>query len=281
MRKIIVLIIAFVVLFVTIGVFINGIGFLKINGISNIKQKDQMLSTKVLELENCVNNEYKGALLKLNNTYNSYKNSKNDYNEQVAISSLNRSSYASQTERYNVDFLLTKIGKYAEEENVVIKVAVVPSEAIEDYYHLNIMVWGTYLYTANFIYDIESDSKLGFKIDNFKMVPYYTDGSNYAGMSEEQMEQEKKQDEKFDVVCTFTCKDIPIKDLTIDEDTFLTKEMFERKKVEGNFDKEYSDGSTEESTEQNTNSDSNSNTNSNNINTNSNATNTTENVVTN
>ena len=185
MRKIIMLISAFVVLFVTIGVFINGIGILKINGISDIKQKDQMLSAKIQELDVCVNNEYKAALAKLNSTYNLFKNSKNEYNEQVVISSLNKSSYASQTERYNVDYLLTKIGKYAEEEDVVIKTNIVPSEALEDYYHLNFMVWGTYLYTANFIYDIESDSKLGFKIDNFKMVPYYVDEAKYSKMDEE------------------------------------------------------------------------------------------------
>lgn len=250
MRKIIMLILAFCILFVTIGVFINGIGILNINGISDIAQKDKMLSSKILELDNCVNNEYKGALSKINNTYNLFKNSKNEYNEQVVISSLNKSSYASQTERYDADYLMTKIGNYAEDEDVIIKTIVVPSEAVEDYYHLNFMVWGTYLYTANFIYDIESDSKLGFKIDNFKMVPYYTDGSKYSGMSEEEQKNEKIQDEKFDVVCTFTCKDIPIKDLSVDEDTFLTKEMFEVKKVEGSFDSEYS---SEATTSQNTN----------------------------
>jgi len=280
MRKIIMLISAFVVLFVTIGVFINGIGILKINGISDIKQKDQMLSAKIQELDVCVNNEYKAALAKLNSTYNLFKNSKNEYNEQVVISSLNKSSYASQTERYNVDYLLTKIGKYAEEEDVVIKTNIVPSEALEDYYHLNFMVWGTYLYTANFIYDIESDSKLGFKIDNFKMVPYYTDESYYSGMSPEQMEQEKKQNEKFDVVCTFTCKDIPIKDLTVDEDTFLTKEMFDRNKVEQNFDQENSDGTTEEQPTENTNIDVNNNNTNSNV-TNSNANNANTNAVVN
>ena len=280
MRKIIMLISAFVVLFVTIGVFINGIGILKINGISDIKQKDQMLSAKIQELDVCVNNEYKAALAKLNSTYNLFKNSKNEYNEQVVISSLNKSSYASQTERYNVDYLLTKIGKYAEEEDVVIKTNIVPSEALEDYYHLNFMVWGTYLYTANFIYDIESDSKLGFKIDNFKMVPYYTDESYYSGMSPEQMEQEKNQNEKFDVVCTFTCKDIPIKDLTVDEDTFLTKEMFDRNKVEQNFDQENSDGTTEEQPTENTNIDVNNNNTNSNV-TNSNANNANTNAVVN
>ena len=280
MRKIIMLILAFCILFVTIGVFINGIGILKINGISDIKQKDQMLSAKIQELDVCVNNEYKAALDKLNSTYNLFKNSKNEYNEQVVISSLNKSSYASQTERYNVDYLLTKIGKYAEEEDVVIKTNIVPSEALEDYYHLNFMVWGTYLYTANFIYDIESDSKLGFKIDNFKMVPYYTDESYYSGMSPEQMEQEKKQNEKFDVVCTFTCKDIPIKDLTVDEDTFLTKEMFDRNKVEQNFDQENSDGTTEEQPTENTNIDVNNNNTNSNV-TNSNANNANTNAVVN
>ena len=116
MRKIIIIISVVCVSLLTIEVFIHGIGILKINGISDISKKDKMLDIKIGELDDCVNNEYKGALAKLNSTYDLFLNSKKEYNQQTVISSLNKSSYASQTERYNVDYLLTKIGKYAEEE---------------------------------------------------------------------------------------------------------------------------------------------------------------------
>lgn len=246
MRKIIIIISVVCVSLLTIEVFIHGIGILKINGISDISKKDKIIDMKISELDNYVNNEYKNALSNLNSTYNLFLNSKNEYNQQSVISSLNKSSYASQTERYNVDYLLTKIGKYAEEEDVIIKTIITPSEAVEDFYHLNFMVWGTYLYTANFIYDIENDSKLGFKIDNFKMVPYYVDEAKYSKMDEETKAREMMQDKKIDVICTFSCKDIPIKDLSLDDDTFLTKDMFEVKNVEKNFELGYStDGSAE------------------------------------
>ena len=236
MRKIIMLLATICVLVLTIEIFINGIGILNINGVNKISNKNKEIDAKIIELDDCVNKEYREALDRLNNTYNLFENDKKDYNEQVVISSLNKNSYATQNERYDLDYLLTKIGKYADDEDVILKTRIEPSEAIEGFYHVNFMVWGTYLYTANFIYDIESDSKLGFKIDNFKMVPYYVDEHKYDEMDEETKLREKMQDEKIDVVCTFTCKDIPIKAITSEDETFLTKKMFEIKTVESQFD---------------------------------------------
>ena len=246
MRKIIIGISVVCVLCLTIVVLINGIGILNINGIKSISKKDEIINEKIVELDNSINNQYKSALARLSSTLNLFENSKTEYNQQLAMSSLNKSSYATQTEKYNVDYLLTKIGNYAKEEDVILKAKIEPSEVVQDYYHLNFMVWGTYLYTANFIYDIESDSKLGFKIDNFKMVPYYVDPSKYEeekkdnGNNKEkdavEVNLDKIRDEKIDVVCTFTCKDIPINALTLEEDEFLTKEMFEIKNVEEKFD---------------------------------------------
>ena len=170
MRKIIIGISVVCVLCLTIVVLINGIGILNINGIKSISKKDEIINEKIVELDNSINNQYKSALARLSSTLNLFENSKTEYNQQLAMSSLNKSSYATQTEKYNVDYLLTKIGNYAKEEDVILKAKIEPSEVVQDYYHLNFMVWGTYLYTANFIYDIESDSKLGFKIDNFKLI---------------------------------------------------------------------------------------------------------------
>ena len=249
MRKIIMLLATICVLVLTIEIFINGIGILNINGVNKISNKNKEIDAKIIELDDCVNKEYREALDRLNNTYNLFKNDKKDYNEQVVISSLNKNSYATQNERYDLDYLLTKIGKYADDEDVILKTRIEPSEAIEGFYHVNFMVWGTYLYTANFIYDIESDSKLGFKIDNFKMVPYYVDEHKYDEMDEETKLREKMQDEKIDVVCTFTCKDIPIKALTSEDETFLTKKMFEIKTVENEFD---SDGESNQNINSNT-----------------------------
>ena len=222
MRKILFLIAACCVLCLTIFVFLEGIGIFKINGIRDIIKQDNELESKVKDLDKCVNVDYKNALNKLDNTYKLLKNSKSEYNQQLIISSLNKRSYASQTETYDIDYLLTRIGNYAKDEKVIIKTNIVPSEAMQDYYNMNFMVLGTYLYTANFIYDIESDSRLGFKIDNFKMVPY--SGSKYQGI--------------IDVVCTFKCKDIPINSITLENDDFMTRDMFDINKIEESFDKD-------------------------------------------
>ena len=64
-------------------------------------------------------------------------------------------------------------------------------------YNLNFTVKGQYLGIADFIHDIENDSRLGFKIENFKLLPG---------------ESESKEGEKDTntLVGTFICKDISI-----------------------------------------------------------------------
>ena len=89
----------------------------------------------------------------------------------------------------------TKIGNFARDENVVIKMDLVQSGSSSNLYTLNFTVTGEYSSITNFIYDIENDSKLGFKIDEFKMGA--ADASTLSA--------------------TFSCKEIPIIVGTVDQ----------------------------------------------------------------
>ena len=113
--------------------------------------------------------------------------------------------------RYEIETLWVKIGNHATSEGTVIKMDVVqggtgietPSTETEvsnttstssnqdyAYYNLNFTVNGSYISITDFISDIENDDELGFKIEDFKLVPS-SSGS--------------------DLQATFTCKDILIK----------------------------------------------------------------------
>ena len=64
------------------------------------------------------------------------------------------------------------------------------NNSLEDMYDLKFTATGSYISISDFIYAIENDSTLGFKIEEFKMIP--SESAN-------------------DLKATFVCKDIAIK----------------------------------------------------------------------
>ena len=95
------------------------------------------------------------------------ENAKSEYESKALL--LGNSSYYLQTEEYEIEFLWTRIGNYANDNDVKIKIDVTNS-SISGRYDLNFTVTGKYPDVTQFIYDIENDSKLGFKIEDFNMV---------------------------------------------------------------------------------------------------------------
>lgn len=62
----------------------------------------------------------------------------------------------------------TIIGNYATKEEVTITLDIVEGTS-KDNYNLNFTVTGGYVGITDFIYDLENDEKLNFKIENLKM----------------------------------------------------------------------------------------------------------------
>ena len=77
---------------------------------------------------------------------------------------------ANQIEKYTLETLWVLLGNHADAEGVDVKIDIVKGNT-SDVYNLNITATGTYVGITEFISDIENDSKLGFKIEAFKMVP--------------------------------------------------------------------------------------------------------------
>ena len=101
---------------------------------------------------------------------------------------------ANQIERYEVETLWVKLGNYATSEGAIMRMDIVKgSENAEDTYNLKFTVNGSYISITDFISDIENDTTLGFKIEEFKMAPS-TSGQ--------------------DLQATFVCKNIAIKDVS-------------------------------------------------------------------
>ena len=188
MRKVLISILVGLMLIGSGFFMVNGLAKLNIKGARGIDEKDAQIESKISELSNIISMTYTGAESNLKQAANKLIDSKTEYENQAALSNSNSSSYASKLETYDIDYLWTKLGNYAKDENVVIKIEVTSGGASANLYNLNFTVTGSYVGTTDFIYDIENDSKLGFKIDNFKMIT----------------------GENSEVIGAFVCQDIPL-----------------------------------------------------------------------
>ena len=195
MKKLLILILIALVLTLTIFTVVNGleIGNFQILGIQGIKEKSEALEKVVTEATKLASSDFPNKVTQLNTSMKKLKEEKNNYEDMVAVSSSDDVQAASQLAKYKVDFLWTKIGTHATSEGVVIKMDITNGSGATDTYNLNFTVNGGYINIAEFIRDIEDDSKLGFKIEEFSMK---------AGSS------------TSDLQATFVCKDVPIEGIS-------------------------------------------------------------------
>lgn len=200
MRKIIFAVLAIVLLIFTGFIIYRGtsIGKIKIWGIKQISEENDVIDQKNADLATLVNVSYPNALTQLNNSGEAMQAEKKKYEEEVTMAS--SSKYYMQSEKYKLEFLWTKIGNYAKDNNINPKMEVSNGSA-NGIYNLTISAVGKYKNVASFIYAIENDSRLGFKIEDFSMV------------------QEPVEDEENTtnlVRGKFTCKEIKIDLKSID-----------------------------------------------------------------
>ena len=196
MRKILISILVCLLLIGSAFFMVNGISKVNIKGIKGLSEKNEQIEQKISDLSNVISVTYANTESNLKRTANTLQDSKTEYENQAALSNSQSPSYASQLETYDIDYLWTKLGNYARDEKVVIKIDLVASGTSTNLYNLNFTTTGAYVNITNFIYEIENDSKLGFKIDEFKM--------NSSGDT---------------LTATFSCKEVPIKVGSIDQAT--------------------------------------------------------------
>lgn len=195
MKKLLIVLLITLVLALTIFTVVNGlkIGNFEILGIKGIQAKNANLEKSVTEATKLASSEFPNKVSQLNTSMKKLKEEKTNYEDMVAVSSSDDVQAASQLAKYKIDFLWTKIGTHATSEGVVIKMDITNGSGAADTYNLNFTVNGGYINIAEFIRDIEDDSKLGFKIEEFSMK---------AGSS------------TSDLQATFVCKDVPIEGIS-------------------------------------------------------------------
>ena len=107
-----------------------------------------------------------------------------------------------QIEKYKIEYLWNKIGNYAKKEGVALDLDV-QKTTIDETYNVNFSLEGNYVGVTDFIYDIENDDELNYKVKNFKMEPTTRTTTSSSGKTTTEVD-------KVILKATFTVENIII-----------------------------------------------------------------------
>ncbi len=175
MRKILLSII--IVLFLALGYVSlkNGIhiGDMQILSIEQIGQKSQELKTKIDDANQLIEVNYPQKITELTNAEKQLQQSEEEYYKYTNISSDEEILNAMEQKSYTIEFLWANLGTHARKQGVTLTFEIVSSSAgINGINDIKFTVNGSYIAVTNFIYAIENDTDLNFRIQNFKLLPY-------------------------------------------------------------------------------------------------------------
>ena len=145
------------------------VGSFRILSISNIKQESLNLDNEVDELNNLKNATYKKKIDDLQTATKDLTTAKQKYLDLASVSSDEEIQEANLEQTYAMEFLWNKVGSYATKEGVTLKWDV-SSTGVNNKYTLNFTTTGSYVGVISYIYALENDSDLAFRIENFKMT---------------------------------------------------------------------------------------------------------------
>lgn len=201
MKKLLLLILIALLAALSIFIVFNGleIGKIEVLGVREIQSRSNDLDEQIKNASKLAQTDYKQAVNTVESNTKELKTTKQEYQDLTAVSSEGDVSLASQIEKYEIETLLIKLGNHAKSEGAKIKIDITKdSTNSQDSYNLKFTVNGSYVAITEFISDIENDSILGFKIEEFKMQP---------SSSTEELQ------------ATFTCNNIAIEGITINNTT--------------------------------------------------------------
>ena len=153
----------------------NGIeiGDFKILSIAQIDQSSKDLTSKIEEVTTLMDTSYTKKISELNSASDKMETAKKAYLSATNFSTDEQILQAMQEESYSIEFLWARVGNHATKEGVNLKLEIVAaSTGTSGVNDLKFTVDGSYIGITNFIYAIENDTDLNFRIQNFKLLPY-------------------------------------------------------------------------------------------------------------
>lgn len=186
MKKLLISIIGIIILILIIVSVVNGVRILKfsIYSIKNIKATGENLDKKIEEANTEENQNYAKAVNDINESVKNLENIKKKYEEKINSLGLNSELGITQIEKYKIEYLWNKIGSYARKEGIRIDLDI-QETTIAETYTINFSLNGPYVGITDFLYDIENDDELNYKVKNFKVIPTTNTVTSTSGQTTE------------------------------------------------------------------------------------------------
>lgn len=166
MRKILIGILTILLIVMAVLVITKGltIGNFKILSVKQIIEGNDKLTAEISETEKLIRSNYPTELEILDSTVSSLLAAKEEYQDLADVSTKSEINKATTVETYTVEFLWTRLGRHATAEGVYLSYTPTNNS-------IKFTVSGDYIPILSFVSAIENDSKLGFRIENFKLIP--------------------------------------------------------------------------------------------------------------
>lgn len=176
MRKVLISVLLIILLAIFAAMVISGlsIGDLAVGySVEEIIQKNEELDSDIVALKTKIDTQYASARTSLDGSFRKLQSEKQNYKDTIAYTSEEEIQAANQTEQYKLNYLWTKIGLYATTNNVTMKADLsYGSSGVPNQYNISFTAIGEYLPISEFVYAVEKDTNLGFRIEDFALVPY-------------------------------------------------------------------------------------------------------------
>lgn len=191
MRKVLLGLITIILFVFSIYIVVYGIelGSLEVDGVPAISEENDILESKIQSASKLKNSDYPQATALLEGAYKKLMSEKESYEQILALGVDENGQPLSKIQEYEVEKIWITMGNHAKKQGVELKLDITQNNSITNTYDLNFTVTGGYIQITDFLYDIEKDSTLIWKLEKFKMQP----GTSTENLS-----------------ATFTCKDIKL-----------------------------------------------------------------------
>ncbi len=166
MRKILIGILTILLIVMAVLVITKGltIGNFKILSVKQIIEGNDKLTSEISQTEKLIKSDYPAKLEDLDGNVSNLLVAKEEYQDLADVSTKSEINKATTVETYTVEFLWTRLGRHATAEGVYLSYTPTNNS-------IKFTVSGDYIPILSFVSAIENDSKLGFRIENFKLIP--------------------------------------------------------------------------------------------------------------
>lgn len=193
MKKLLMLILIGLLLALSAFIVMSGfeMGKIEVLSYTGLRDKNTELDKTIQQASKLAEKDFREIVGTVDESSKKLEQIKKEYQDMIAITEEGEAQVTAQIERYEVETLWVKLGNYATSEGAVVRIDIVQGNT-SNTYNLRFTVNGSYISITDFISDIENDSTLGFKIEEFRMLPA----------------------ENNDLQATFVCKEIGIKEIS-------------------------------------------------------------------